>query len=251
MAATSLIKHDEQIARSSKTYITCFSTQEVHNVLLLEIAFIEYRMHYVRCRSPRQVNTSSKSATFPQFLAIQILKWRIQPAHSLFPSSSVLFFSLSLSLSLSIFFPLFLLSKPPEQSWRIKYHRGVARGKRRDFRRLISVPRSVVRANRANRFQVRRGILYPRISSSCSSHRSLSLSLSLSLSVWLAPMYPFVLHSLVQAIPEFVITESREPRNRNFAGYDIRPRSKERPDEKERFTSPLPSPLFDGRRKMA
>ena len=67
---------------------------------------------------------------------------------------------------------------------------------------------------------------------------SFSLSLSLSLSVWLAPMYPFVLHSLVQAIPEFVITESREPRNRNFAGYDIRPRSKERPDEKD-----LPSPL--------
>ena len=115
MAATSLIKYDEQIAQSSKTYITCFSIQEVHNVLLLEIAFIEYRMHYVRCRSPQQVNTSSKSATFPQFLAIQILKWRIQPAHPLFPPRSFFcfFFFLSLSSVSSI--------KAPELSWRVKY----------------------------------------------------------------------------------------------------------------------------------
>lgn len=46
---------------------------------MLEIAFVEYRMHYVRYSKPQQVNTSSKSVTFPQFLAIRILKWRIQP----------------------------------------------------------------------------------------------------------------------------------------------------------------------------
>ena len=152
-------------------------------------------------------------------------------------------------LFLFFFFPLSFLCffyQSPRTILESKIPR-VARGKRRDFRRLISVPRSVVRANRANRFQVRRGILYPRIVVLLlpSFFRSLSplLSLSVSLSGW--PRCTLSYHTpSSRAIPEFVITESREPRNRNFAGYDIRPKSK----ETRRKGTLYPPPSMDGER---